>query len=76
MSLLHPDEWDNEMAESHTQKGWNKAVRRCMNLRSLLSRARDVMGSTTELAIEIDLALTKSFYDESEETPPNWLGKT
>jgi len=66
MSLLHPNEDDLAFDAANTQLGWNKAIRRCMRLRSLLEAARDRMhvDPTSEIAIEIDRALSQTFYDE------------
>jgi hypothetical protein len=75
MSLLHPDEDDAAFAAGHAAAGWNKAVNRCMRLRRLLERAK-VHVSDARLARDIDAALEKTFYDESEDSPSDWSGKT
>jgi hypothetical protein len=76
MSLLHPTDEDNAFADGHAKTGWNKAIRRAMRLRKLLERARSDVKDNI-LAVEIDTALSKTFYDESDEFPPTgWERKT
>ena len=75
MGLLHHNEDDDGFAAGNAQAGWNKAVRRCNRLRELLEKARSTV-TDPKLAAEVDAALAKSFYDESEEYPTGMLSKT
>jgi hypothetical protein len=74
MSLLHPTDDDEAFAAANTAAGWNKAVRRCMVLRLLVRRARLEVKDPV-LAADIDRALARTFYDESEAFPPSGWDK-